>query len=225
MDYQVPQQGELLPITVQATMDGTSAATAYYAAVQVIAPSGRVMTNAISTPIAAGASAAVSWFRGVASVPSSSAVLPGTAVDRSVTSQVIGSATTTPISFDSVLFDDLGWFNPANPTEITVGLAGQYFVLYTFAWVYPALSNFPIQTTIDLNVLTRVLVSEQVNAVQNTPNATSGAAIVNAAAGDVFRLLGYQASGGNMSTWIAGSRPPDVQAFPTLSVIRIGDRA
>jgi len=46
MDYQVPQGGELLPLMVRATMDGTSAADSFYAVVQVIAPSGRVMGTA-----------------------------------------------------------------------------------------------------------------------------------------------------------------------------------
>jgi len=62
MDYTVPQGGELMPLTVRATLDGTSAATSFYAAVQIIAPSGRIMASAVSTAIAAGASADVTWF-------------------------------------------------------------------------------------------------------------------------------------------------------------------
>jgi len=62
MDYVVPQGGELLPLTVRATVDGTSAAVSFYACVQVIAPSGRVMCTAITAAIAAGASADCSWF-------------------------------------------------------------------------------------------------------------------------------------------------------------------
>lgn len=65
MDYKVPQGGELLPLTVRGTIDGSAAASAFYATVQVIAPSGRVMCSAISETIAAGASRDVSWFRGV----------------------------------------------------------------------------------------------------------------------------------------------------------------
>jgi len=62
---------------VRATMDGTSAAGAFYAAVQIIAPSGRVMGTAISSSIAAGASADVSWFPRVAGqVAASSGGLP-----------------------------------------------------------------------------------------------------------------------------------------------------
>jgi hypothetical protein len=76
MDYQVPQGGELLPLTVNATMDGTSAAAPFYAAVQIIAPSGRVMATAISTSIAAGASASVTWFPWVASQQAGGGALP-----------------------------------------------------------------------------------------------------------------------------------------------------
>src|SRR5690349_9295364 len=95
MDYTVPQGGELLPLSVRATIDGTGAAVAYYAVVQIIAPSGRLMINAISTAIAAGASADVTWFPrlSAAAVPSSSAVLPGTSCGRNLTSQVVASNT------------------------------------------------------------------------------------------------------------------------------------
>lgn len=65
MDYTVPNGGELLPLTVRATVDGTSAASDYFATVQVVAPSGRVMGSFITSSIAAGASADVTWFPGL----------------------------------------------------------------------------------------------------------------------------------------------------------------
>lgn len=224
-DYTIPGAQEILPKSVSAAMDGTSAGTSWFPCLQVLDPAGHVMFSAIaSAPIAAGASADVSWFRGLAQVPSSSAILPGTGVDRHVTSQVISNTTSTNISFDSVLFDDLGWFSAGDPTKITVNLPGQYLVSYTNAWVYPAGSGFAIQTGIGYNAGARVIVSQQISSTGGTPNTTSGMGIVNASAGDVFTLFVYQASGGNMSTWIAGSSGTDVQAFPTLSVVRIGDR-
>src|SRR5215475_3847449 len=64
LDYVVPNSGELIPLMVRATVDGSSAAVAFYAVVQVIAPSGRVMGTAITSSIAAGASADVTWFPG-----------------------------------------------------------------------------------------------------------------------------------------------------------------
>lgn len=71
MDYQVPQGGELIPLSVRATVDGSAAASEFFAAVQIIAPSGRVMANAVSTAIAAGGSADVTWFPGVSAAAGS----------------------------------------------------------------------------------------------------------------------------------------------------------
>ncbi len=71
LSYVVPQGGELQPLTVRATVDGTSAAVAYYATVQVVAPSGRIMGNYITNSIAAGASADVTWFRHLSCPPPS----------------------------------------------------------------------------------------------------------------------------------------------------------
>lgn len=68
MDYQVPAGGELLPKTVRARIDGSGAAAEYYATVQVISPSGRVMGSYITEAIAAGVSADVTWFPGVSAV-------------------------------------------------------------------------------------------------------------------------------------------------------------
>ena len=64
LDYTVPQSGELIPLMVRATLDGTSAASGFYAVVEIIAPSGRVMGIARSSAIAAGGSADVTWFPG-----------------------------------------------------------------------------------------------------------------------------------------------------------------
>lgn len=224
-DYKIPGAQEILPKAVSAAMDGTGASGTWFPCMQVLDPNGNVMFSAISpTPLAVGASADVSWFRGLSQVPSSSAVLPGTGVDRHVTSQVVPNNAATSASFDTVLFDDLGWFNPGTPTKITVTIPGQYLCIYSNSWVYPAGAGFAIQTGISYNAGARVLVSEQVAAVAGTPNSTSGAAVVNANAGDAFTLFLYQISGGNMSTWIAGSAGTDVQSFPTLTVIRVGDR-
>lgn len=224
-DYTIPGAQEILPKSVSAQMDGTSAATTWFPCLQVLDPGGHVMFSAVAqSPIAAGASADVSWFRGLSQLPSPSAVLPGTAVDRHVTAQSIPNITSTNISFDAVLFDDLGWFSAGDPTKITVNIPGQYLCIYTFAWQYPAGGGFNIQTGIAYNAGARIIVSEQTIAQALTPNAHTGSGVVNASPGDVFTLFAYQGSGGAMLTWIAGSAGTDVQPFPTLTVIRIGDR-
>lgn len=223
--FLIPGNGQVRPKAVFASFDGTGASGSFFPLLQIISDAGKTVCEAASDiPIAAGASADVSWFRGLSPVPSSSAVLPGTSVNRSITSQVIANNTSTNVSFDTVLFDDLGWFNPANPTRITPNIDGQFLVTYTNAWVYPAGGGFAIQTGIGHTAPTTVSVSEQITASAGQPNATSGPGIVNASAGDTFALFVYQISGGNMSTWIAGSEGTDIQPLPTLSVIRIGDR-
>lgn len=64
LSYTVPQSGELLPLTVEATIDGSSATTEFYAVLQVIDPNGHSMGKYRSDAIAAGGSADVTWFPG-----------------------------------------------------------------------------------------------------------------------------------------------------------------
>ena len=65
LNYTVPNAGELLPLAVEALVDGTSAAVPFYAVLQVLDPNGRSMGKYKSASIAAGGSADVSWFRGL----------------------------------------------------------------------------------------------------------------------------------------------------------------
>ena len=65
LDYDVPNGGDLAPVSVAATLDGTSAASNFYAVLQVLDPNGRSMGKYISSFIAAGGSAEVTWFRSV----------------------------------------------------------------------------------------------------------------------------------------------------------------
>lgn len=64
LEYTVPASGELLPLSIRATVDGSSSGQSFYAVVQLIAPSGRNLGNYITTPIAAGVSADITWFPG-----------------------------------------------------------------------------------------------------------------------------------------------------------------
>lgn len=64
MNYTVPNGGELIPKSVIATLDGTSAASEFFAVLQIIDPNGHVLSTSASTAIAAGGSASVSWFPG-----------------------------------------------------------------------------------------------------------------------------------------------------------------
>ena len=69
-DYELSGTQELMLKAVRASINGASSATSWYPCLQMLAPDGTVMWSAIpSTPVAAGASADVSWFpwrRGIA---------------------------------------------------------------------------------------------------------------------------------------------------------------
>src|SRR5215831_6951844 len=65
-DYTLTGVQELLLKAVRANIDGTAAASAYFPALQMLAPDGTVMWTAISsTGRAAGASVSASWFPGL----------------------------------------------------------------------------------------------------------------------------------------------------------------
>lgn len=64
-DYTIPGAQEILPKSVSAALDGTSATSSWYPCLQFIDPGGHVMASAISTvAVAAGGSASVTWFPG-----------------------------------------------------------------------------------------------------------------------------------------------------------------
>ena len=63
-DYTLPQSQEILLKAVRAEFDGTSAASAFLPALQLVSNNGDVMWTAVlpSTTVAAGGSASVNWF-------------------------------------------------------------------------------------------------------------------------------------------------------------------
>ena len=223
LSFTVPLAG-LDVESVVALVDASGAAGPITAELTITDQSGVVIANKpqVSTILNSGTGSATWALRldDNAGGSSTIALLTGTSVTRSLTSQTITNALSTNLHFDTVVFDDLGWFNPTFADEIKVSLTGVYLVVYTTSWVYPAGGGFSIQTGIGQSG-PLVATSTQVTAVAASPNTTSGANVVAANAGDVFTMFLYQASGGNMSTWIAGSHGGDVQAIPTMTVLLI----
>jgi len=104
MDYTVPATASILPVTVTATFDGSAAGGSFLPTLEVLSPNGDVIVRCPITPaIAAGASAAASWFPG-AELEEQATVIPGAAVESfffdSITdpSTPVYSATTLPAS-------------------------------------------------------------------------------------------------------------------------------
>ena len=82
-DYTIPGAQELLPKSVRAVLDGTSAGSSWYPCLQFLEPGGNVMVNAVSTTaVAAGASADVSWFPHVAPATVTSGAFSGVILEE-----------------------------------------------------------------------------------------------------------------------------------------------
>lgn len=71
LDYDVPAASELVPLVISATFADPTNAGPYVPAVEVVTPQGVIIGPfPLAQSIAAGASARVSWFRGVSGSPS-----------------------------------------------------------------------------------------------------------------------------------------------------------
>jgi len=208
LNYTVPQSGELLPLMVRATLDGTGAASAFKASVQIIAPSGRVMGNALSSTIAAGASADVTWFPGLNGGASTGApqALKGARIQATST-QSVSDATNTNLVYQSVLFDTDGMANLASDArKLTVNTAGLYLVVCQTVWaangagrrinvaLHNALYTDASIPAVDSQSDERPAVWNPVTAsLGRTSNTCTG--VYQASVGDFFSSGGYQGSG------------------------------
>lgn len=138
LDYVVPQSGELLPLTVRATIDGSGAAVAFYATVQVLAPSGRIMGSYISSAIAAGGSADVTWFPHVGGqtggVTPTGTVSWASLFDNNI--PVPAGSTFTQYDFTAAGFytNDSATFTVDATNGLTLNSVGWYAFGYTLNW-------------------------------------------------------------------------------------------
>ena len=96
LDYNQPAGSEIVPVCATASFDGTGAAGSFVPTLEIIAPDGHVVARCpIGSSIAAGASADVTWFPGVAAAPASSGAGSGPAVlFDTTTSGVVNSVDT-----------------------------------------------------------------------------------------------------------------------------------
>lgn len=137
-DYVIPGAQELLPKTVRASMDGTAAVSAWYPCFQVLDPGGNVMSEAVSSSsIAAGASADVTWFPGLARNISGSTVAVVGARIEATSTQNISNTTNTDLNYQTVDFDTGGFANlGSDARKLTVPTTGLYLVMAEVFWAY-----------------------------------------------------------------------------------------
>lgn len=131
LDYQVPTGTEIVPRTISANFNGAAAAGAYVPVLEVIAPGGAVTAYcARRTPIAAGASALVSWFPGVEADPTAADIGALTQAITSLASptasiavgQPTGPATTVDLPNSGAVAGSYG--DASHSAEVTVNAEG-----------------------------------------------------------------------------------------------------
>lgn len=156
LDYVVPQSGELLPLTVRATIDGSAAPVAFYATVQVLAPSGRIMGSYISSSIAAGGSADVTWFPHVGG--QTGGVTPTSSVswihlhDISITVPSGPGSTIYDFTAAAVYTNDSSTFTVVAGNGVTINAVGFYVATISCDW-NGAISMSPCEMTWNMEAL------------------------------------------------------------------------
>lgn len=138
-DWRLPASLEILPKMAWARFNGAAAAGSYRPCLRLISDSGHVAAEAISeVTVAAGASADVSWFQGLAGSGAGGGsglqTLVGARIEAHAP-QSIPASTNTDVVYDTVPFDtdgmaDLG----TNSRILTVNTAGLYLVVCETTW-------------------------------------------------------------------------------------------
>lgn len=131
MDYDVPAASEIVPISISATFADPTNAGPYVPALEIVTPSGYIIGPfPLGQDIAAGASARVSWFPGLAG--SGQQVIgagAGCALVLTANIAVVDGFAFTVVSWDAAVWDDLGFFNHATqPTRLTCPVDGRYHI-------------------------------------------------------------------------------------------------
>lgn len=201
LDYTVPVGGEIQPISVTASFDGSSALVSFLPTLEVIAQNGAVIARCpLFAPIPAGGSGDVSWFPGVVETATATNVVTvGALVKRPQASpqSIPSSASFTAISFTSVQFDTNGMFSAGSPTRLTCQIAGVYLITGSVGFVNNNVGDRAM--TIRLNGATQLGESES-PAPGNFFWSGFAAASINMAVGDYVEDMGAQNSGGNLNT-------------------------
>ena len=141
---------------------------------------------------------------------------PALTVLRRVTGQPIDNGVETPVSWNSETLDELGWFDPANPTVLTADASGIVNIVANTIWN----SNSAGVRTSKLTVNNSPVTDQPV--VSGGVDVWGRGLIVYSArlaAGDTLRLLVYHNSG---ATTLNFGRSSTIPAHPSISITRQG---
>lgn len=151
LTYAVPGGQEILLKCLAASFDGSGAAVSWQPAIQIVGPSGQVLrTFPLVNPLAAGASADVSWFRGGGLV--AAAPVPVAFASYSGSAAAVGDGILT--HFDWVWDATAGqedMFDLTNPAQPVARQAGIFTFSYTAEFHHAPIADAAFELGLDLN--------------------------------------------------------------------------
>lgn len=227
--YTVPATGEIIPLCVTATFDGSASTGAFIPTLEVITPDGHVLARCpLQLSIAAGGSANVTWFPGVGGgTPGGETAVIGARI-YSVATRSVNSSTGTDMVFDTVDFDTNGMANLAGNNKIlTAQTPGLYLAVasITFAPNTSGIRQALIYRNGYFSIPSGRLVAPSVwNAsVEASVNTTCFViTLVDLVPGDFLSCGIYQTSGGSLNTSAGNTNQPWVNY---LAATLVGFRA
>ena len=204
--FTIPGNGQIRPKAVRAVYDGSAAAT-FIPVLRIVSDGGVIVSEAPGPTIAAGGSAAVSWFPGIGGLsPGHEQAFVGARIQATAT-QSVTSGVNTDLVYQSVLFDTDGMANLAGDDRIlTVHTAGLYLVVCETVWAFNTAGR-RINTALRNGFYSAGGIPDVDSAADNqnaiwtgsgrTGNTSVG--IFQAAVGDFFSSGGFQGSGANLN--------------------------
>lgn len=149
--YDIPGGQEILIKCLSASFDGTSAGGAWVPAIQIIGPSGQTLrTFPLSTSVAAGGSADVSWFRAVGGGKGGSTVSTGFASYSGSTTLANDDTEDFDLTWDAVAGQE-DMFDLTNPALPKARQAGIYTIDYSVTARHTGALTGTLTIAMDLN--------------------------------------------------------------------------
>lgn len=237
--YTITGTQDLVIRGITATFDGTGAASTWIPAVQIIDPSGVVAgTYPYSQPLAAGASADVSWFPAIGGA-SSSVGLDSMLMARvnAVGNQSIPEGDPgTIVTWGEAVIDTgspTPFWNVAHPTRLTAPVDGVYLTLVNLNWdVFPNIADEYYGCYLYKNGASTILeqFTYEFNAPVVSPTSpadtfgTGSHGIWELNAGDYFEILAYNHNGSFTTQNLIDTRPTQ-QHYSSFCLILLSGSA
>lgn len=204
--FTIPGNGQIRPKAVRAVYDGSAAAT-FVPVLRIVSDGGVIVSEAPGQTIAAGGSAAVSWFPRVGGLGSNAEQAFIGARIQATSTQSIPNSTNTDLHYQSVLFDTDGMANLAGDNRVlTVRTAGLYLVICETVWAFNTAGR-RINTALRNGFYSAGGIPDVDSAADNqnaiwtgsgrTGNTSVG--IFSGAVGDFFSSGAFQGSGGALN--------------------------